>query len=37
MPTMQVYKLFTPELVEEAMDLNFGRFGSQRTVRGIFK
>ena len=37
MPAMQMYRLFTPELVEGAMDLNFGRFGSQWTVRGIFK
>ena len=37
MPTMQVYRLFTPELMEGAMDLNFCRFGSKRTVRGIFK
>ncbi|KAK7820517.1 hypothetical protein CFP56_038746 [Quercus suber] len=29
---MQVYRLFTVELVEGAMDLNFGRFGFQRTV-----
>ena len=32
MPVMLVYRLFTPELVEGAMDLNFSRFGSEMLV-----